>query len=164
MVDDELTAGILRARFSYDPVTGLFSRLPRKGRGYRSDLSGRIGGPHKDGYLAIQIGAKKYLAHRLAWLYVYGVFPAKEIDHINGVRTDNRMVNLREVTKSKNQQNRALRNGRLGVDFHKAANRWRARITVEGTCILIGHFGTKEAAQQAYLDAKRVVHPEARRA
>jgi hypothetical protein len=164
MDDTALRATLLR-RLSYDADTGLFSRRSNGGRGARSDLCGLpVGSAHKDGYLAVQVGPKKYLAHRLAWLYVFGLFPPNEIDHRNGIRTDNRIANLRVATKPENQQNRALRNGRLGIDYHKGRGRWRARITVAGVVHCLGYFTEQDAAQAAYLRAKKLLHPGACRA
>lgn len=98
------------------------------------------------------------MAHRLAWLYTFGLFPEGDIDHLNGVRTDNRIVNLRDATRAINAQNRRLRNGRLGIDFVKRTKKWRARIGVEGRSEGLGSFESKAAAQAAYLRAKRALH------
>jgi len=88
---------------TYDPYTGLFTWLVDA---YSNKVKGKIAGSIKEGYINISIDRKLYRAHRLAWLYVNGVFPS-EIDHINRVKSDNRICNLREVSRSENCQNRS---------------------------------------------------------
>lgn len=98
-----ITQDRLRELLHYDPDTGIFTRLVSTGwRGKVGDVAGY---KNPDGYLVIMIDYKLYLAHRLAWLYTYGRFP-EVTDHINGVRDDNRIVNLREVTNWENAQNK----------------------------------------------------------
>jgi len=114
------------------------------------------------------IDGKIYLAHRLAWLYVHGVMPKKNIDHINGVKTDNRIENLRDVAQSVNLQNlqRARKNRKssrlLGVSHSNRgtclARPYRARIVVDGRELSLGTFATEQEAHQAYLAAKRIHH------
>src|ERR1700758_3893856 len=82
----ELTQEELKKWLSYDMQTGIFARLKFKGNSHADDS---VGGLNPDGYLVIRVGGKKHLAHRLAWLYVYGEFPVSELDHINNNRTDN---------------------------------------------------------------------------
>lgn len=82
--------------FSYNPLTGKITRNDRKNSNGSFD---------KDGYLIIKIKGKQFKAHRLAFLLYYGYFPKKEIDHINRIRTDNRILNLREVTRLENIKN-----------------------------------------------------------
>lgn len=82
--------------FSYNPLTGKITRNDRKNSNGSLD---------KDGYLIIKIKGKQFKAHRLAFLLYYGYFPKKEIDHINRIRTDNRILNLREVTRLENIKN-----------------------------------------------------------
>ena len=124
-----LTAERLRALLDYDPVTGVFTwKATRTGQA----VAGRIaGGALHTGYHRIQIDGRAFLAHRLAWLYVHEVWPQGQIDHINGVKADNRIANLREATASQNGQNRRgsqINNGSglLGVYPHDASGRWRA--------------------------------------
>lgn len=72
---------------------------------YRHDRKGGNGSFDKDGYLIIKIKGKQFKAHRIVWLLHYGHFPKMEIDHINRIRTDNRIENLRECTRLENIQN-----------------------------------------------------------
>lgn len=113
----------------------------------------------KNGYTVIKLAGKTYKAHRLAWLHVYGRWPVDQIDHINRVRTDNRLCNLREASRSENQINtRRLVNrtsGVTGVKLHKRKRmRFEARITVRGKRLYLGLFERLEDAQQAYSVAR----------
>lgn len=96
-----LTPEKLRELLDYNPVTGKFfwGSGPRFGR--------EVATPHIRGYLRVHVAGRAYLAHRLAWFYVHGEWPAHVIDHINCVKTDNRIANLRSVTSAEN--NRAAR-------------------------------------------------------
>lgn len=86
----------LKSCFHYDKNTGIFTRLNRKNSNGSLD---------KDGYLILKIKGKQYKAHRMAWLYVFGKFPEYTIDHINHNRTDNRIVNLRDINHLENLKN-----------------------------------------------------------
>ena len=101
--------------------------------------------------------------HRLAFLYQTGQWPARQVDHINGVRDDNRWSNLRESTNAQNSQNeRRARSsntvGFLGVSRHRSG-RFRARIVVDGKERSLGLHDTPQIAHSAYLSAKRDIHP-----
>ena len=115
-----------------------------------------------NGYLTIFCNGFRYAAHRLAWLYVHGEWPPAHIDHINGIRTDNRISNLRSVTASVNAQNmrRAMKNSKTGVlGVTKCGNRFKAQLAIpRGSNKYLGLFKTIGEAQQAYLDAKRSTH------
>jgi hypothetical protein len=114
------------------------------------------------------VEGKIFLAHRLAWLYVHGVMPEHYVDHINGVKNDNRIENLRDVKQGVNLQNqkRAKRNrvssDLLGVSFsNKGQNKdrpYRARIVVDRKEIHLGTFAYEKDAHDAYLAAKRQYH------
>jgi hypothetical protein len=108
------------------------------------------------------VDGKEYRVHRLAWLHVHGVWPSAEIDHIDGIRTNNAIANLRDVDRATNCQNmrKALPankgSGLLGV--YPSDNKWRARITVNNRAVGLGTFDSKETAHEAYLAAKRTLH------
>lgn len=117
----------------------------------------------KDGYVKISIDKKQYYAHRLAWLYFYGVYPDKFIDHINGNTNDNKINNLRLATHQQNLTN--IRNkpkhnttGYLGVYFDKKRKKYASQIFVNKKHIHIGYFNDAENAHKAYLDTKRKLH------
>jgi hypothetical protein len=160
MADANLTAAQLREILDYDPETGLFTwAISRRGC-RRGD---QTGAPHRNGYVMIGINRRARLAHRLAWLHTYGEWPKGQIDHINGVRADNRLANLRDVPGRINRQNqRAARSdnretGLLGV--YKNHGQWGARIQLNGRQHYLGNFQTPEEAHAAYIKAKRLMHP-----
>jgi hypothetical protein len=155
-----LSAERLRELFDYDPEVGDFVRkVTRKGR--RARIGAIAGADTGQGYIAISIGDYLYKSHRLAFLYMLGRWPLDEVDHINGVRNDNRWRNLREVTSAQNTHNQraAHRNnstGYLGVKFYGGS--YRAAINFRGRRTYIGSFDTGEAAHAAYVKAKQELH------
>lgn len=156
----DITAAQVREVLDYEPVTGnLVWRKPVS----RSVKVGDIAGTTKDnGYMQVRVGGRKYYAHRLVWLHVHGCWPS-EIDHINGVRSDNRIANLRDIAHAENCQNIRQRKpsnkvGLLGVDRRKGSGKYRAAIKLDDKQIHIGHFSTAEDAHAAYVAAKRQIH------
>lgn len=160
IVKEELTAAYLRELLSYSPETGVFTwRVSCRGT-KAGDIAGTSG---TEGRRHITVGGVRFKAHRLAWLYVHGAHPANQIDHINGDPTDNRIANLREATVAENQgnQRRAHSNnitGLLGAQKKHGRSNFRARITVSGKEIHLGHFASAELAHKAYLAAKAKYH------
>lgn len=115
----------IRAALVYDPATGVITR------------NGRVAGCDKgNGYWRVTFKGKTYAAHRLAWAIYYGEWPDGEIDHINRVRGDNRIGNLRIVSREQNMRNRS---GVAGVAIER--NRWRAYIWTNGRLLHLGMFG-----------------------
>ena len=96
-----------------------------------------------------------YSSHRLAWLYVHGVWPKNFIDHINGDKSDNRICNLREATRRENAQNLKIhRAGKLaGCSYNKKINKWNARMTINKKYINLGFYETEVEAHLAYKNA-----------
>ena len=156
----ELTQSELRKHLSYDHETGVFVWI----KSYHNRRVGVVAGSRdRDGYLMIKLHRKHYRAHRLAWLYVYGSAPVEQIDHINGVRDDNRIQNLREVTFAGNSQNQRKSHvdstyGLIGIDKLSHRDLFRARINVCGKRRSLGYFKTADEAHAAYLAAKRALH------
>lgn len=153
-----ITQAQLRALLHYNRTTGVFTRrVDVPGGGKKGDVAGS---PHKAGYLTVMIAKRNYLLHRLAWLYVKGEFPPFDIDHRDGVRSNNVWKNLRRATRSQNNQNMAQRcdntSGMPGVC--KVGNRWRARITEHGRHHHGGYHGTFEEACSAAARLKAEVH------
>lgn len=161
MRKNTLTAQRLREVLTYDATTGYFYW---KARLAQADRTGHIAGSvHPQGYVVIQIDNCPHKAHRLAWFYMNGVWPTGEIDHINGVRADNSISNLRDVSANINQQNQrkartSSASGFLGVTWHKAAKKWAAQIGANKRKFHLGVFSTPEDAHAAYLAAKRRLH------
>lgn len=126
-------------------------------------LGKKAGHINNRGYEAICIGRKIYRAHRLAWVFVYGVIP-KEIDHINGIRSDNRIVNLRECSSRQNSYNRkkviATKTSSVykGVCWSSYHRKWIARITINGKDKHLGAFINADDAWKAYKEKARELH------
>lgn len=157
MVQKDLEHSELIKRITYDPETGLFVRKIRRIKPYAGTVNSQ------SGYIDIGILGKTYKAHRLAWFYVYKVWPREDIDHINGIRTDNRLCNLRSVTRRINLQNLRKpkpknKSGFLGVCQHKKSGKWIAQIRILGKVTKLGYFETPELAHKAYVVAKRQHH------
>ena len=154
--DCNLTQDYLKSILRYDSETGEFAwvrKIPHSKPGLKP------GGVCAQGYWRIKINKKTYKAHRLAWLYVHGEFPKEFIDHINGIKVDNRICNLRMASNAENQMNRAKpaytnNSGFLGVNLNKDVNKFAARIQVEGKRLHLGYFDTPEEASCAYMAKK----------
>ena len=154
----------LKEVLHYNPSTGMFkwkvrlsNRAPRIGQ-----LAGVLG---NHGYLQIQIDSKIYLAHRLAWLYVHGVWPKYDIDHKDHNKQNNRIKNLRDVTTAGNMQNtlKAFRHSTTKVlnvyrDKRSKSERYIVKLVVNKKQIQIGKFLTLKEAQESALKAKRELH------
>ena len=160
-VKTDLTRESLMGILRYIPESGIFTWV--KPPAHQTLKSGDLAGYLRDnGYWYIKINRRAYSAHRLAWLYVHGEWPTHLIDHINGIKSDNRIENLRQANKSQNCANGKLRthntSGLKGVSKFK--NKWRAQITHNQVVIYLGLFNTKEEAHEAYLQAAQRLHGE----
>ncbi len=120
----------LKELVDYNPDTGIFTNKINRINVIAGSVCGSLN--HR-GYIHIKINKVTYSAHRLAWLYIYGYCPENQIDHINRIRNDNRIKNLREVTHSCNLKNRTLqknnKTGVKGVNLCKRSNKWRVQIS-----------------------------------
>lgn len=147
-----LTAEELRRLFSYDAQTGLFERNGQT-----------VGILNSNGYVQVRIHGKLYMAHRLAWLYVHNRWPENQIDHINRRKTDNRLINLREVTQSQNAQNAGAHKdnaaGTRGIYFDKSRNRWVAELCLNDKVVFKQRFKEKLDAINARAKAEEQFHP-----
>lgn len=157
---------IVRQLLSYDPATGVFTWRERRGG---SAIAGSIaGGLDTKRYLAISVNGKRYRAHRLAWLYMTGEWPAEQIDHRDGDRANNQWTNLRAATNSQNAHNCGKRahnsSGVKGVHWHTQSGCWRAEIRHGGAKRHLGSFSDINAAQAAYALAAADLHGDFARA
>lgn len=144
----------IASRLSYDPTTGKFTHIKSVGSARRGACAGHL----KDrGYVEIGIAGRRYAAHQLAWLLVYGDWPASQIDHVDGNRSNNAISNLRLCDQSLNNANTRKRDcntsGHKGVAWHRRQSKWVASIKVRGRQKHLGYFDDKRAAASAYADA-----------
>jgi len=140
--DAMLTLSELKKRLTYNPVTGVFTHLDRR-------AGKTVSGIDTKGYGKITINYRRYFLHRLAWFYMTGEWP-KVIDHINGVRNDNRWCNLREASTLMNARNmRRPKNntsGVVGVFWYARDQKWQAQIRTNGRIIILIRTRDKEEA------------------
>lgn len=151
----------LRILFWYDANTGeLIRRIPA-GRWGRIPTDTIAGVMRRDGYLVIDVDGVKLLVHRIAFAIAHGQWPIGQIDHIDGNRKNNRLLNLRDVEPSTNSENqrRARGNSKSGVlGVRQMGSRWAAEIKVCGVQHYLGTADTPEEAQTLYVNAKRRLH------
>lgn len=150
----------LKKSISYDPKTGVFTWKISKGRVKDGIIAGGIG---NHGRLRIRFEKKDYAAHRLAWLITHGKWPNEVVDHIDGNPLNNRINNLRDVSRSVNMQNQRKANidnktGCLGVTYREDCKKFQAQITINGKQTYLGVFETSEQAHAVYLFEKRKHH------
>jgi hypothetical protein len=147
---------VLQAHFEYDPETGRFAR---DGKPSGSNIGG--------GYVRLRFGGEGIAAHRAAFLVTHGSIPdGMDIDHVNGDPSDNRIANLRPLSRSENNQNRlvAAKSNKLGVlGVYRKRNGYRAEIMVNGKSRCLGTFTTVKDAEAAYRAAKLKYHPAFRK-
>jgi hypothetical protein len=161
MATNSITQERLKSLLTYDPDTGKFCwRVRRSNRAPEGSVAGCA---DRYGYAVIRLDGVLHKAHRLAWLYCYGVLPSKNIDHINQNPSDNRIANLREADQHENNQNRSVqrnaRSGVTGVVWNKTHMLWQARIYTREKCVSLGFHKTKEGAVQARANAERALYP-----
>jgi HNH endonuclease len=160
-VEKQLTQKHLKEILFYDKKTGDFTWLVDVSRKTKSGMkAGRI---DTKGYWEIRLNDKHYALHRLAWLYVYGSLPVLDLDHKNGIKTDNRIENLREVTKRQNSQNRIKaqinnKTGILGVQKTWKRNSYQAKIQIDGKEKRLGYFKTIDEAKNARINAEKIFY------
>ncbi|EOL9073535.1 HNH endonuclease signature motif containing protein [Cronobacter malonaticus] len=160
---------LLRELFTYDPATGrvFHAKDKRSGRGairvvaHAGDYADRYTNANGYRYASVTSDGKqrRIQTHRVAWILAHGAIPdGLQVDHVNGVRDDNRLCNLRLVTQRENQHN--LRSAR-GYCWDSHRGKWKAQIQVDGRNINLGCHDTELDARTAYLAAKRIYHPSA---
>jgi hypothetical protein len=157
-----VTKEYLTSILDYDPATGDFRWRHRDDRrsAWNSRHAGTVAGAvNTRGHIQIRIEGVLFLSHRLAWLYMTGEWPAKSIDHINNVGTDNRFSNLRPADAKDQVGNSKIRmdntSGVKGVYWNRSLCKWAAGIKIDGKQTHLGSFIDKEKAATAYERAAR---------
>ena len=164
----KITQAYLKQRLHYNPETGVFTWLPRSIKHYRDKIwnaryAGKLAGctainVHPP-YHHIGIDYKNYNAHRLAFLYMTGILPLNDIDHINGNTLDNRWNNLHEASRSENCANggppKNNTSGYRGVSFNRDIGKYHAYITLQYKRRHFGFFDSLQEAALAYKKAAR---------
>jgi len=154
-VAEPLTQEYLKSILDYDLDTGVFTWKVKKSQ---STKAGNVAGWIYNGYWEIEIDHKKYKAHRLAWLYVYGEMPKNLIDHINNDRSNNRISNLREATYQTNSENyktpKTNKSGVKNVSWYKNLDKWVVSMSIKKTKKTIGYFDDLELAELVAVEAR----------
>lgn len=169
-----IPVSLLRELLAYDPQTGFlfwkerneshFSAGKISAAGKAGQWNSKYAGkrvsekPSREGYATCGIKPRTFKAHRVTWALHYGKWPDGQIDHINGVRNDNRISNLRDCTQLENCTNRKLstlnKTGFFGIYFYPPTGKWQAEIKRSGKRTHLGYFNTKEDAILARKEAQ----------
>lgn len=156
MASNILTQNQLHSLLAYDPDTGVLT--------WRK-TNRRAGTKHYSGYRNVFVDGKCYIEHRVIWLYVHGEWPTCDIDHINRIRDDNRLANLRLTSRAENCQNQPIRktnkSGKTGVYFHRVSKKWAAVINVNKQQLHLGTFNSRDEALEARRNAEMQHYPYA---
>ena len=159
MATDLITQDRLKSLLTYDPDTGEFRWRVNRPRCQKDAVAGT---PSYHGYVVIKLNGTSYKAHRLAWLYENGCWPTGEIDHVNRIRDDNRIANLRLSTRFLNCQNRSkpknAHSKHIGVSRSFNGARWRAYIDFNGKRRALGVYDTEAQALAARKDAEKQLY------
>ena len=135
--------------FAYDPLTGVLTH--RKTTTNRVKVGDPVGSLHSKGYLHTRLDGKTVKVHRVIWFYQTGQWPKEDIDHKDGVRSNNRWANLREATREQNLHNMKIKDPKSGFKgVVKRGGSFMARIRTKGAVHYIGSYTTAEAAAAAY--------------
>ena len=131
----------LKDVINYSPNTGDIIATASRGRVKQGDVLGSL---DKGGYVVLRIDNREYKGHRIAWFYTHGEWPNGQMDHINHIKNDNRLKNIRVVSDAENKKNLALSkdntSGITGVYWFKPAKLWKAQINVNGKGKVLGYF------------------------
>ena len=155
----EVTLAYAKEHLSYCPLTGYLFRT-----GSSSSEKARACRLLKGGYLRVSLGGSTYGAHRVVWLLNYGCWPKTILDHANGVKTDNRLENLRIASVAENTWNQKLRatntSGYKNVSWDKRAKAWIVQLDYKGAHLKLGHFDHIEDAVEVATKARKDLHVE----
>lgn len=153
----------LHALLEYSPESGeLRWKVNRRGSAKVGSLAGQL--DEDSGYRRVRIDGRRYRAHRIVWIMVFGAPPVGVIDHINGKKDDNRINNLRDIPAAINNQNvQVARKTKrftdlVGPTFQPKRGKWLVKITVEGKSVFIGRYDGIDEAKAAYDLAKSNLH------
>jgi hypothetical protein len=156
-MSSELTAEYVRSILDYDAETGTLTWRynSNKPLNWNARYAGeRAGSVTNMGYIRLSINNKEYMAHRIIWLHQMGGMLKSEIDHINGIKADNRFCNLRLATRQQNEWNRPghknVSSKHKGVFWVARDKRWRAEITHNGRFQYLGQYECEELANLVY--------------
>jgi hypothetical protein len=157
-----LTKDYVANLLEYNPETGeLRRKISRSSNARVGQIVGTI---RPDGYLSVMINGCRYQAHRVAWLLAHGEWPDDVVDHVNGIKTDNRISNLRACSQSENVMNAKTRSnntsGVKGVCWHKAKNAWHASVCARGRRVFGGYHKNLEDAKRAVMSLREQLHRE----
>jgi hypothetical protein len=156
-----LTAARARELFSYDPATGELRNLVNRKWAHAGALAGHL--RRDDGSLRARIDGRRYQVDQVVWLVAYGAWPASLIGHINKVRSDNRLSNLRLSSRGESLRNAKLHknnsSGFTGVSWEARRKLWLATIGVDNRAVYLGHFKDKDEAAAAYERARARLTP-----
>jgi hypothetical protein len=155
----EITQSELKELLHYNPETGVFTWRVSYRRARKGGVAGAGDG---SGYVRIKINRTPYKAHRLAWFYMTGAWPERDMDHRNRVRSDNRWANLRQATRGENNWNTPIRadnkSGVKGVCWDTRSCRWRTSLWISGKQQCLGLFNTLEEAARVVCAAREKHH------
>ena len=152
------------ALINYNPLTGEMT-WKQGGRGIKK--GGLVGSVKSDGYIGIGVSVNKKFkllkGHRVAWYLFYKELP-NVVDHKNGDRADNRIINLRSCTQQENLRNSKQRTGSKskykGVSWNSRVNKWQAKICVDYHSTHLGYFSKEEEAKEAYENKAKEIFKE----
>lgn len=145
-----ITQARLKELITYDSDTGFMIWV--KDYGNRKEGT-RAGSISRKGYMSLRIDKKLYFVHRLIWLFVHGTFPSEFIDHIDGNKSNNRLVNLRAVSRRENSQNLSQHRGgkKPGCYYNRSRKKWEAQISINNKKIHLGMYLSEQEAHAAYV-------------
>lgn len=156
----DITQALVKEYLDYDPQTGelIWIKKPSK----RANLRTRAGSlVSTTGYRSIALFGKSYPEHHVVWLWYHGYWPKQQLDHIDHIRNNNRISNLREVTVGENARNRTRRQNtrtdEAGIWFNRISKRYVAEITKDGKKVYQASFVDIEDAITAR-KAKLIEH------